>query len=45
MIQNEKYDHIYLVYHSMVILTKYDLKHVSVIILKVDSTWKSLKGH
>ena len=41
MIQIEKYDHIYIVYQFIVPLTKCDWQHVSMIILKVDSAWKS----
>ena len=43
MTQTEKYDYIYLVYHFIVTLTKCDWQ--SVIILKVNSAWKSLRGH
>ena len=45
MIQTEKYGHIYLVYHFIVPLTKCDWQHVSVMILKVDSAWETLKGY
>ena len=41
MIQTDKYDDIYLVYQFILPLTKCDWKHASMIILKVDSAWKS----
>ena len=44
MLQTEKCDHIHLVYRLVVSLTKCDYQHVPMMILKVDSAWKSLKS-
>ena len=44
MLKTEKYDHIHLVYRFVVSLTKCDYQHVLMMILKVDSAWKSLKS-